>query len=173
MNLLQKLIKIYDRILDVAVVLSGILLIFLMLSVGLEVCMRYFLDRPTSWVVEIAGYILLYIPFLVAAWVLKKEGHVKMDFVFSKLSPRSQALLNGITSIVCVLICLVLTWYGIKVAWYFHEMNYKTPTVLMLPKSIIISIIFLGSFLLGLQFVRRSFDCLRRWKALRKDESER
>ena len=62
MKLLAKAIKIYDRIIDISVILAGILVIFLMLSVSFEVALRYFFAHPTSWVVEIAGYILLYIP---------------------------------------------------------------------------------------------------------------
>lgn len=161
-NLLAKAIKIYDRVIDGAAFLTGILLIFLMLSVGLEVALRYFLGRPTSWVVEIAGYILLYIPFLVAAWVLRREGHVKMDLVLTRLRPKTQSLVNTITSFIGTIICFVLALSGLKTSLYFR--GYQTPTILMLPKSLIIAIIFVGSFLLFIQFIRRTCGFLRRWK---------
>jgi C4-dicarboxylate transporter DctQ subunit len=138
-----------------------------MLSVGLEVSLRYFLGRPTSWVVEIAGYILLYIPFLVGAWILKKEGHVRMDLGLSFLSLETQHLVNTITSFIGALICLILTVYGIKVSWYFLSIGYKTPTVLMLPQGFIVSIIFGGSFLLFIQFLSRALSNYKKWKACR------
>jgi C4-dicarboxylate transporter DctQ subunit len=169
MKIIQRLEWAYDWVLRIFVFLAGILLIFLMLSVGLEVCLRYFFGRPTSWVVEIAGYILLYIPFLVGAWVLKNEGHVKMDLFFNSLSGKTQYLLNGLTSIFGAMICFVLTFYGIKVSLYLADMDYKTPTILMLPKSLIIAIIFLGSFLMGLQFILRARASLQLWKAAGRD----
>jgi TRAP-type C4-dicarboxylate transport system permease small subunit len=163
-TVLSVLSKIYERIMQAAVFAAGILVIFLMLSVGLEVGLRYFLDRPTSWVVEIAGYILLYIPFLVGSWVLRNDSHVKMDFVFDQLSASTQSLINTITSFAGAAICLVITWYGIRVALYFSKMGYKTPTVLMLPKSLLIGIIFFGFFLLAIQFFIKGCDSLKRWR---------
>jgi C4-dicarboxylate transporter DctQ subunit len=167
MKILKKLGRIYDRIIDSAAVLAGVMLIFLMLSVSLEVALRYFWGRPTSWVGEIAGYILLYIPFLIAAWVLKGEGHVKMDLLLNRLSPKNQCLLNAVTSVTSAVICLVLTWFGLRSSLYFYSVNYKTPTVLMLPKGIIIGIIFVGCFLLSIQFLRQAHRYWKDWALFR------
>ncbi|MFZ7111428.1 MAG: TRAP transporter small permease [Desulfatiglandales bacterium] len=169
MKMIDRLEWAYEWVIRTLVFFAGILLIFLMLSVGLEVCLRYFFGRPTSWVVEIAGYILLYIPFLVGAWVLKNEGHVKMDLFFNSLNRKTQYLLNGVTSIVGALICFVLSFYGVKVSLYLADMAYRTPTILMLPKSLIIAVIFVGSFLMALQFIFRARASLRLWKAAGRD----
>jgi TRAP-type C4-dicarboxylate transport system permease small subunit len=42
--------------------------------VAAGIATRYFFNYPLPWVTEIAEYILLYIPFLVGAWVLKKDA---------------------------------------------------------------------------------------------------
>jgi len=167
MKIVKKMGMVYDRIIDAAVLLAGIMVVFLMLSVSLEVALRYFWGRPTSWVGEIAGYILLYIPFLVAAWVLKRDGHVKMDLLLERLDPKTQCLLNVITSVTSAAICLVLTWFGLRSSLYFYNLNYKTPTVLMLPKALIIGIIFVGCFLLSIQFLRRAYGYWKDWTRLR------
>ena len=160
MNLLNKVANIFDRTIDVATLLAGILIIFMMLSVGADVVLRYFLGRPIGWVKEVAEYILLYIPFLVAAWVLRREGHVKMDFVLNRFSPKTQSMVNAITSLISAVICFLLTWYGVKTTWYFFQVGYVTPTVLRVPKFIIIAVIFVGSFLLFIQFLRRTYSYL-------------
>jgi len=167
MKLLKKMGMVYDRIIDAAALLAGMMVIFLMLSVSLEVALRYFWGRPTSWVGEIAGYILLYIPFLIAAWILKRDGHVKMDLLLDRLNPKMQCLLNVVTSVTSAVICLVLTWFGLRSSIYFHSLNYKTPTVLMLPKGLIIGIIFVGCFLLSIQFLRRAYGYWKDWTLLR------
>lgn len=161
-----KLILLYRRIIELGAVLAGVLLLFLMMSVTVEVALRYFLGRPTSWVMEICGYILLFIPFLVAAWVLRRDGHVRMDLVLSIMSPKARSFLNAITSLISALICFVLTWYGIKVTIYFSKLGYKTPTVLMLPKSALIAIVFVGSFLLAVQFLIETYNHFRAWREL-------
>ena len=166
-KILARLNRIYNGIVGFGALLAGILLIFLMISVSLDVVLRYFFGRPTSWVVETAGYCLLYIPFLVAAWVQRREDHVTMDLVLNALSPKTQSLVNAVTSFVSAIICFLLTWHGIRVTIYFYKLGYKTPTVLMVPKSMIIAIIFVGSFFLCIQFLIRSYSQLMTWRQLR------
>jgi TRAP-type C4-dicarboxylate transport system permease small subunit len=161
MKFLKKASIIFDRIIDLSAILAGILLIFVTLSVCAEVFLRYFLGRPTVWVVEIAGYTLLYITFLVVAWVQRKEGHVKMDLVFNQLNPIVQSVVNVITSLICTAACFILTWYGAKTTLYLFQTGYPTPTPLRIPKFIIIVIIFVGSLLLFIQFLRTTYVALR------------
>ena len=167
MSTLKRLAKLFDRIIGFMAILAGILLICAMLMVNGGIASRYFLGKPIGWVVEIAEYIILYIAFLVAAWVLKNDEHVKMDIVLNQLSPRIQSLMNMITSAISSLVCLIIFWYGIRVTWEFYQTNYFTPTLLELPKYIIISIIPLGSLLLFIQFVRRTYNYWRGWRMFR------
>ncbi len=155
----------YDWILKILILIAGVLLIFLMLGVSLEVCLRYFFRRPISWMGEISGYILLYLPFLTGAWILKREGHVKMDLVFNRISLQTQHLLNTITSLIGAIVCFILTAYGIKVTLYLARVHFITPTVLMLPKSIISAVIFIGFFLMGIQFIIRFLQYLKLFRA--------
>ncbi|OGP65510.1 MAG: hypothetical protein A2169_13425, partial [Deltaproteobacteria bacterium RBG_13_47_9] len=151
MKFLTKAGMIFDRMIDFSVILAAILLVFVTFSVGAEVVLRYLLGRPTIWVVEIAGYTLLYITFLVVAWVQRRDGHVKTELVLNRLNPRLQAVVNVITSLICATVCFILTWYGAKTTLYFFQGGYPTPTPLRIPKFIIIAIIFVGSFLLFIQ----------------------
>lgn len=166
MKLLAKVSTIFDRFLDLTVILAAILLFFVTFSVGAEVILRYFLGRPTIWVTEIAEYLLLYITFFVVAWVLRREGHVKMDLVLNLLNPRTQSMVNVITSLIGSIVCFILTWYGAKTTWYFFQGGYPTPTPLRVPKFIIVAIIFVGCFLLFIQFLRRTYRYWGSWREL-------
>jgi C4-dicarboxylate transporter DctQ subunit len=170
MSLLRRLSNFFDRFLVVMAVLAGILLIFSLLSINMEVASRYFLGRPMGWVTEISEYSLLYITFLAAAWVLKREGHVRMDIVLNYLSPRTQIMLDVFTSVISAIVCFILSWFGIKVTYELFQTAYFTPTVLELPKFIIVAIIFIGSILLLIQFLRRTSGHLSSWRALRDKE---
>jgi C4-dicarboxylate transporter DctQ subunit len=170
MRLVKKLTNFFDRIIVLMTILAGILLVFAMLIISGAVASRYFLGRPIGWVIEISEYVILFVTFLVAAWVLKQEEHVKMDIVLNQLNPRTQAMINVITSGISAIVCFILTWYGAKVTWELFETGYFTPTLLELPKFIIIAIIFIGSFLLFIQFLRRTHNKWGSWRASRAKE---
>lgn len=161
MKLLPRLIRGWDRFNDAVMVLAGILFWGQMLIVNIEVFSRY-LGRPTTWVAEISSILVLWIPFMVAGWVLRREGHVKMDLLVERLSPKSQAMINFVTSLIGVVFMLIVAGSGLITTIYW--LGNKTPTVLMLPRSPIIAIIFVGSLLFAIQFLIRAFEHFTQWK---------
>ncbi len=171
MKQLTKITAIFDRTLALLAILAGVVIIFIMLSVLTEIVMRDFLNRPQTWVVELSEYALLWITFLGTAWLLKREGHVKMDMVLNRLNPGRQVVLNIITSVIGLIICLVTTWYGVQMTWsHFQRGIFEPTTVLDLPKAPIMVIIPIGFFLLSIQFLRRTYGYVGRWRASRDKE---
>ena len=156
------LVKVWDRILDGITILAGVFLWGQMVIVNVEVFSRA-LGHPTTWVAEISSILVLWVPFMIAGWVLRKEGHVKMDLLVERLSARSQALINFVTSLIGVVVMLIVAVSGFTttLSWIGN----KTPTMLMLPRSPIIGIIFVGSLLFAVQFLIRAFENFNRWKA--------
>jgi len=116
----EKLFKhcstVFDFILDAFLVLSAIILAFIMLAVCWDVIARAVVNKPLKWVLEFSEYSLLYICFLGAAYVLKKERHVTSDLLIVRLNPKNQAFLAIITSILGAIICIILTWFGTDVS---------------------------------------------------------
>ena len=167
MKLITRGTTIFDRTLDLLAVLAGTLLIFTMLAISYDVVFRYFLNRPLGWVVEISEYVLLYITFLGTAWLLRREGHVKIDIVFNRLSSRNQSLLNIVTSIIAAIACLALAWWGVDVTLDNFQRNLVIRETLDVPKFILIAVIPLGSFLLFAQFLRRAYGNLASWRLTR------
>ncbi|MEW6667107.1 MAG: TRAP transporter small permease [Thermodesulfobacteriota bacterium] len=154
-------IRVWDRIMDGIMVLAGILLWGQMLIVNVEVFSRY-LGRPTTWVAEISSILILWIPFMICGWVLRREGHVKMDLLVERLSPAVQALLNSIISMVGVLVMLIVAVAGLMTSIYW--IGNRTPTVLMLPRTPIIAIISIGSLIFAIQFLIRALENFRQWR---------
>ena len=165
MKIVSKLTSIFDRTLNIMLIISAILVIVTAIIVNVGIFTRTFLNLPIAWVPEISGYILLYITFLVAAWVLKEEGHVKMDMVLGYLKPKTQSMMNVVTSAISAIVSAILAWYGMKVTVDLFQSGYFTPTILELPKFIFTISIFIGSLLLFIQFIRRTLNNLENWKA--------
>ena len=166
MKLLTKVTSIFDRIIDFLAVVALALIAFMMLSVVAEVSiMRLLLNRPQAWVVDVTSQSLLFITFLGTAWLLREEGHVKMDLVLTRLSPRAQVVMNTIMSVVGTIICLVVAWYGARASWDHFQMGSWSATAMAIPRAPLLAVIPVGSFLLSLQFMRRTYGYLRRWRA--------
>jgi TRAP-type C4-dicarboxylate transport system permease small subunit len=166
LRLILKIDKGFDRVIEFLARLGAALIVFITFGVLIEVFLRYFFGRPIIWMVEVTEYCLLYIPFLSAAWLLKKDLHIRVDLVLSWLNPRAQALINFITSILGAIICLALVKYGVGVTWDYFRSGYFYPTPLRTPGFLILAIIPAGSFFLLIQFLKETYEYLRSLRAL-------
>ena len=149
--------SLFDRLLEYTVWCSAAILIFMMMSITVDVLRRYFLHEAFVWTTQISEYGLVYITFLGAAWLLKKEGHVHMETVIEMLSKRGQAFLGIISSIVGMVVAFFFTWYGMTVAVDHLRRGIYEPTILQLPVGYVLVIIPIGSLLLLIQFIRRTY----------------
>lgn len=162
---------IFDRVIFVAMSIASVSVGVLTLIVCFEVVMRIFFNRPSSWVGEYSGHILLYIAFLSAAWLLRKEEHVKMDLITNILDKKKQAVIDIITSIFGILVCLITGWFTAKVAVDMFQTGYVTQSVLRLPEWPLMSFIPLGFLLLAIQFIRRTHNRFLVLKGIGKKET--
>lgn len=163
MKLLTKASHIFDCILDLLGIAVGILIIMMMLTVCYEIVIRTLL-RPTQWVLELNEISLLYITFLGTAWLLQKDGHVKIDLVINKLNPRVQAILNTISSVLAASLFFVVTAYSARTTWNHFKLGLFRGTVLNIPNAAILWIIPIGSLLLATQLLRRAHGYMGDWK---------
>lgn len=163
---LKQIVRIADAVTDLLSIAAAVLLVFMTLAVTYEVIVRYFLSSPTTWVIEVSEICILFITFLGMAWLLKEDGHVRVDFVLIQLKVRTQALMNIVTSILGAAVALALFWYGARVSWDVYVRNYNQVAVLTIPYVYIISVIPLGSFMLFIQFLKRANGYLKTWRGI-------
>ena len=86
-----------------------------------------------------------------------------MELVLTRLSPKTQVILNIITSLLGAIVCLVAAWYGIQATWDNFQVGSMFGTLLWTPKFIIMAIIPVGYSLLFIQFLRRSYGYFGKW----------
>lgn len=95
-----------------------ILLIFVVfLLIFGEVVARYFFNEPTLWGMTSATWLWGGVSVLSGGYVLKEKGHVRMDIVYSRVSPRMRTIFHFINSIAFFLFVIVLIWAGFKYGW--------------------------------------------------------
>ncbi|MCX8023081.1 MAG: TRAP transporter small permease [Syntrophorhabdaceae bacterium] len=167
MTFFEKIGKFIEHINNAMVIVCGILAVGLAFIVGTDIALRYLFNRPLGWVKEVSEYILVGLGFLAAAWILKNEAHVKMDLLLTKVSIRTQTILNIATSVICTLVLILVTFFSFRVTFDLYKSGVVTPTVLEPPKWILMTPIILGFFLLTIQFVMRIYGYIERWKKMK------
>ncbi len=156
----NKIIIIFDRIMGIFFFVASILLILMLLFVLIEVVARYFFNQSQMWVIESCEYSLLYITFLGTAWLLRKNGHIKVDLVITRLSPKARVIVDTITAFIGIGISIVITWYGVLVTYDMFQKGITAITALEPPVGILTAVVPVGGFLLLLQFIRSVFNSL-------------
>ena len=159
----------FDRILDIFGGLAGLIIVFTMFAVLFEVFMRYFLNRPTFWVLEVVEWCMVWMTFFSAPYVLKENRHVSMDIVSSRLQPGAKIILSIVTSIIGALICIVLAFYGSRVVLDHISRGVVEAKMLRAPKGPLMAIIPFGFFLLSIQFLRQTVAL---WKNMKNQHAE-
>ena len=152
----KKIIRVFDWLLDAGAALSGALLVAVMLLTSVKVFFRYGLREGLLGVDQISGTLLVYIAFLGAAWVLRREEHVTIDLLVTRLGTATRRRLTCVNSVIGALICLVIAYYGTVEAVTSWQRGILIPAEIEIPRVINLGVIPLGCFLLSFQFMRRA-----------------
>jgi TRAP-type mannitol/chloroaromatic compound transport system permease small subunit len=70
------------------------LIVALTLVVCVEVFKRYILNAPTAWIFDFNNMLYGTLFMMTGAYTLAQSGHVRADFVYGRLRPRTQAALD-------------------------------------------------------------------------------
>src|SRR3990172_575282 len=70
------------------------LIVGLTLVVCVEVFKRYILNAPTDWIFDLNNMLYGTLFMMTGAYTLAQGGHVRADFVYGRLRPRTQAALD-------------------------------------------------------------------------------
>ena len=95
----------------------ALLLYAIFIVMLIEVISRYVFNAPAHWTFMLTLFIFSYATFLGAGWVLLHKGHVNVDILHSRLSPRWQAIVDLITAPFMFIFIVTLLWQGAKVFW--------------------------------------------------------
>jgi TRAP-type C4-dicarboxylate transport system permease small subunit len=153
--------------------LAGFLICLMVFSVCYEIVLRYFFGRPTLWSAGLVEYIMLCVTFLGTAWLLKRDGHVRIDIVLIAMTDRGRAMLNVFTSFLSLVSCVVMCWYGVKSTWNIFVRKVMTAQDPEIPKFILLIVIPLGFFFLSIEFIKKILEGLALLKTLKTREEQR
>lgn len=149
----------YSRVLDAVTtamaVVAASLLVFQVVSVSLDVTLRYFFAAPIRGVIAFNEWSLLYIAFLGAPWLQRLGGHVSVDVIVELGGAPARRASNVLGLLLGAASCLILIYYGSMVTYekFANEVYdyFKLRDVPVWPVYLIIPV---GSFVWLLQLLR-------------------
>lgn len=174
----QQLLHAADRLSTWAGKTFAWLIVALMLVVCAEVFKRYALNAPTAWIYDANNMMYGTLFMMCGAYTLSQDGHVRGDFLYGSMKPRTQATLDLALYILFFLPGIgALTWAG----WdYFqdslamHEQTFNATPLPVYPFKFVIPVAGAVVMLQGLAEILRCVVCLRtgEWPARLKDAEE-
>jgi C4-dicarboxylate transporter DctQ subunit len=153
---MSKLERSFDFILDFFAATAGVLLVVMMLATVLKVVMRALFNHGILGIDQISGTMMVYITFLGAAWVLRRDGHVSVDIVTGALGPNAQRLVMFVSSLIGAAVCFALAWFATKAVMLSLQRGILVAAEIEVPRAVNLWVIPLGCLLLGIEFLRRA-----------------
>ena len=155
------------------------LILIMAMGVGYEVFVRYVLNSPTTWALDVS-YIMYGTLFMMGgAYTLSKNGHVRGDFIYRLWAPRTQARVDITLYFLFFfpgVIALILT--GLKYAgrsWGYGEVSINSPTGIPIYQfKTVIMVAGILLFIQGIAQVMRCIYCIRNneWLETQTDDVE-
>jgi len=159
--IIEKIWSALDKTITAMMALGAAIIIIDMLAVSIDVILRYLFDITYTGLFELTEYSLLWITFLAAAWLLKINGHIRLDLLLDRLNPRRKVISNIATAVICEILMGFLIWYSVKLTVYDFINGTYLSTVLQPTKWPIEIIIAIGYILLFIVMLRRIYDNLK------------
>ncbi len=98
-----------DKILEIALVFFMSILV---IDVLWQVASRYILSSPSSFTDELAGFLLIWVGLLGAAYVAGKNEHLAIDLLIQRSGPKRKKRLEISISILIILFGLLVMVIG-------------------------------------------------------------
>lgn len=127
-------------------------LVVMMLLVTTDVVLRYFLNQPIKGTFELIEFMMVVVVVLGMAYTGVRKGHVAVEVVVSRFSPRVQALISSFNWLVSLGLFFLISWKGVEYAMTLWESG-LTSSQLYVPVFPFVLVLAFGAGLLGLVFL--------------------
>lgn len=143
-----------DRVTDFLALLAGLYLVWIFLAIIFQVVARSLFLYGSSHIFTFIEYGLLYITMAGAPWLVRERGHVYIELLTAAVSERVRPVFSRLVVALVVIICAVITWYGIEVtlkAFMRDEIDMRS---LDMPRWMLMVSMPICFALMSLQFLR-------------------
>ncbi len=163
-------IRTIDRITEWTGYLFTLLIIPLVLANVVEVFMRYVLNQPTAWALDVTTMSFGALFMLGSAYALMKGAHVRTDMFWETFSDRKKGIIDSVAYLLLFLPSMVLLFIiSVDDFLYALEINEKAPSVwapIIWPLRAVVPMTALFLFMQGISELMKSLWAAKSGKQL-------
>ena len=138
---------------------GSILLGGITLLIVVNVIFRYIFNNPLSFSIELVEMTLSMIVFWGIAICTSRKGHVAIDVVVNRFSPKVQSIINSIIYFLITDLFVIMTWRFFNYALNSQE---SVTNIFRLPVFAFILVIGITSITITLTFFTQFIELLKR-----------
>ena len=153
-------VKTLDRVCTFLAVLSGLIIIFVTLSIGYSILSRATGLPSAIWVVQFNEYALLWMTFLGTAWLLSRKKHISVHIVLQHLSEKNKKRVAVVHALMGMVLCGLFCWFTASTTIEKIARNVIDVQAVDIPIGYVLIVIPVGFFLLFLQFIRNLVEAV-------------
>ncbi len=125
--MLAKIERIIAKAVDIVGQVTCVLLILMVLNVSFDVLMRYAFHNSSVGMQEMEWHLFAIVILLGISVALKDEGHVRVDFLYDRFSPRKKAMINILGTLFFLMPVALLIFFGsfefVRDSWEIGEIS--------------------------------------------------
>ncbi|MBA7659996.1 hypothetical protein ES703_67995 [subsurface metagenome] len=114
--MLAKILHVVDRINEWSGKGISFLVLVIVALIVYEVFLRYVLNSPTLWNMEVVSFSFGVLWVIGGAYALVTVTHVKMEVLYARFGPRGRAIFDLISAPFFYIFIVVLLWQGWEAA---------------------------------------------------------
>jgi TRAP-type mannitol/chloroaromatic compound transport system permease small subunit len=138
------------------------LIVLMTFGTAYEVFVRYVLNSPTPWALDVSFIMYGTLFMMGGAYTLSRGGHVRGDFLYRLWKPRTQARVDFVLYLLFffpgVTALIVTGWKYASRSWQYGEVSVNSPAGI--PIYQFKSVIVAAGILLFIQGIAQLFRCV-------------
>lgn len=158
------LAKNFDRLVVACAAVAGLMILSTVLMITADVIGRYFFSVTFPWIFELTEHILVSIPFLGMAWLVRSETHVRIDILLTTLPKRLRGWADSFAYGLSAATCAFMTYYALLTTIDHYLRGIVTYGIYPIPKFLLLSVITFGLALTAIEFLRKTVEPTIGWE---------
>lgn len=147
---MDKLVSYVEKFL---LFISCLSLVLIFATVLYGIFSREVLNKSILWTNDFASYLIVYLTFLAAPWILKQGAHVSVDFLSAHLKGLSRKINQLVIALVSGTACAIFFWFSLHVTITLYQRGTVMMENIPWPKFALIAPIPVGTFFLVIRFI--------------------
>jgi TRAP-type C4-dicarboxylate transport system permease small subunit len=131
-------------------VASGLILLIGLAAVLYAVLARSLFNEPATWAFDLTSYGLLFVVFLASARTLEQHGHIRIDFLLSRLRDQPKRWVEVLAQALGLVFLLLLLWATSRKTLESIEGDWVSPSIYEFPLRYVYWIMPVGTALMVL-----------------------